>query len=102
MPGLGRRQVGIPERPGAALPGSGGIDRAVARFAVEKDAIAIGEFAQALANADGAHVFVLEFLDVPIAYQSGQRGDLFGVHPYEPGRSRAAIAAFGALELETG
>jgi hypothetical protein len=101
FPILGCFEVGIPERPGAALAGAGRIDRAAAGFGVEEDAVAVRELIQALAGTDPADVLVLESLHVH-ADDGSDRGDFFVVHPDRARRAGAAVAALGAGEAEAG
>ena len=55
-----RLEVRIPKRPGSALSGTSTVDLARPLFSVEEDAIAIGEFFEALADSDLPHVFFFE------------------------------------------
>jgi hypothetical protein len=75
------------------------VDRALARFVVEKDAIAVGILDETFADADAAHVLLLELLDFQ-ANVSGQRCDLFSIDPNEARRASAAIATLRALESQ--
>ena len=64
LPILGGLEIGIPERPGAALPGAGFVDGAFPLLAVEKDAIAAGELLEAFPGTDPADKLLLEGLDI--------------------------------------
>jgi hypothetical protein len=64
---------------------------ALARFVVEEDTITIGEFTQALPNANLANVVLFERLNV-LANRLRELLDLLGVYPNVPGSARTAIA----------
>ena len=63
-PGFGGVQDRVPKRPGAALLGAGVVDFAAAPLVVEENTIAVGQFDQALADADQPDVLLLEFRHV--------------------------------------
>ena len=92
FPVLRRLEIRVPEGPRFALPRPRMIDRALARFTIEEDAIAVRKFDQAFARADAAHIFAFEFLDVELDL-CRQGRNLFLVYPNVPWRTGAAIAA---------
>ena len=102
IPGLGRLEIGLPERPGAALAWSGVIDLALPGFVVEKHAIAAaaiaaGRFYQAFANPHFSHI-----LGFHLAHTQPQRGsqgfDLSLVNPDKTWSPCAAVAATSAFK----
>jgi hypothetical protein len=101
FPVVRRVEVGRPEGPGAALPRPHGINLACAAFAVEEDAVAAGKLDETLALPHAAHVAIFELLDLD-ADGRRQRGDLILVHPHVTGLARAALAALGTSETQTG
>lgn len=96
-PGFGATEVGIPERPRPALPGSLLVDLTFARFVIEKYAVAILVFDQTPTDADWPHVL---FLECPALHPQsfGQGVDLGLIDPHIAGRTGAAVATRRALE----
>jgi hypothetical protein len=100
LPRLGRRYIRRPKRPSAALSGTGFVYLTQAAFVIKENAIAVGELDQAFANADQTNVTRFEFFH--IYFETGRHSFDFGlVDPNIAGRPSAAIAATGALEMQT-
>src|SRR5262249_19287197 len=79
LPGLGRAQVALPERPGAALGWADLVDGAAGGFVV-KHTIAVRLLAQAALPLDQARVHVPKFVRGHVK-EFGDGGDLFLRHP---------------------
>jgi hypothetical protein len=98
-PCIGRANIGIPERPCAALARPGSINAAFARLAVEENAIAVGVFDETFADADLAYISRFKFGNID-AHLGRQPGDVLLIDPHVTWRAGAAIAAARALELQ--
>jgi hypothetical protein len=96
-PSFSACKVRVPKRPRAALRRANGVNPALARLIVEKNAVAIGPFQQAnsAGNLPGKSMVKLLFGD---SQEPGNRPGLFGANPHVTGSARAAIAAEGALK----
>lgn len=100
-PGVRATEIGIPERPGSALPRSCGVDQTAARTTIKEHAVAVGELDKALSDPNPADVSPLELRDVIDPQEARNFGDFLVVHPYDARCARAAIATLGALEPQT-
>lgn len=99
-PGFGRAEVRVPERPRFALTWSCVVHRALSRFAIEENAVAVFMLGETLANAKRTYVGSLKVLNVH-ADIFGQRFDFGLVHPDKTRGSRATIATLGAFETQS-
>ena len=97
IPCLLATDVGMPEGPGAALPGPQPIDGAAACFAVEEHAIAVGKLDERPPHADPPHVFPLKLVNRQ-SHVGGEGFDFFLVYPNITRRTGAAIAALSAFK----
>lgn len=100
LPCLRSADIRIPEGPGPALPWPIFVHFAAPRFIVEEYAVAIFELHQALSHANLADIRLFEIGDRKTKPQC-QCGNLALVHPYEPWRAGAAIAALRAFESQS-
>ena len=101
LPVFGRTDVGVPERPGAALARTGLVNRALA-VGVKENAVEVlfFFFFEAFPLTYLADVFCFEIVGLH-AGACGEIGDVIFIDPYVAGAAGAAIAAARALELET-
>jgi hypothetical protein len=99
---VGRRlEIRVPEWPSAALPRPGTIDGAFSQLVVEEDAVAVGEFLEALPGTYAANILVFEIASLQ-ADKCRQCGNFFAINPDMAGRSGAAVAALRAGKAEAG
>src|SRR5262249_50258763 len=98
LPVLGGGDVARPERPGAALRRTHGVDGA-AFFPLVEDAVAVGLLPQRQAAPGPTGVQGLELLDA-LAPVRRQGGDVVLPDPDEAGLAGAAVAAAGAGEAQ--
>src|SRR5262249_32891752 len=99
LPGVRTFQIGIPERPGATLPRTNGVDRAPPRLGIEKGAVAVRELAKAHAFPDGSRVLEFDFAG-RFVEEIGNLLNLVSVHPHVAFRAGTAIAALRAFEFQ--
>jgi len=98
-PGFRCFQIRFPEGPSPALARSGGIDGALAIFAIQEHAVAIGQLFEALSGTNPAHIGVLKRFYAH-AQQRCQGDDFFVGDPNMARRTRAAVATLGASKSQ--
>ena len=98
-PGFGAAEIGIPERPGAALAGALFVDRALTAFVVEEHTIAVLVFHQATPDPDLPNVLFLERRWLHLE-PLGKCIDFGLIHPHIAGSACATITAAGAFEFQ--
>jgi hypothetical protein len=100
VPSLLSPNVRFPERPRPALPWASIVNCALARCRIKKNAVPVGVFDQALADADLP--YVLRFEVGHADAQLVRQGFYFvPVDPHKTGCAGAAVAAPGALESKS-
>ena len=91
--------IGIPERPGAALNRSHRINFAPASFVVEKSAVAVTKFSQRCSALGWSSVKQTDFADWFFEVVS-DGSNVFVRDPDKTGRPRATISAPGTLKVQ--
>jgi hypothetical protein len=99
-PSFGRLQIGIPERPGAALAGPLFVHRTFTALVIEEYAVAIFVFVEAAADPDLPDILFLEFRRIHFE-PFGEGVDFRLVDPHVSWRAGAAISAARAFEFQT-
>jgi len=99
LPSAAAGEITVPKGPSSALDRAVFVDRAAARFGIEKNAVPIGVFDEAFPPPHLANKLAFKRVDFQI-HPRGKFFDFRLVDPYKPRGTAAAVSALRTLELE--